>query len=208
VRIVNMSFGQSGPERPIMLDAIHKAEADGMLLIAAAGNSSGPVSHPAADLQAPNGQESAGLAVGASDVSGKLAFFSNSGDNLSLVAPGTYLGRCSGVLVAAPISPYFVSACYPSWSDGGGASYAYVSGTSFAAPEVAGIAALIWAARPTLTNYQVADIIRQSARRSAGWTPSLGCGTLDAGAALVLATSRSGAQWAAAGTPGSSCSAS
>jgi len=206
VRIVNMSFGQSTPERPIMLDAIHKAEADGMLLIAAAGNSSGPVSYPAADLQPPNGQEGRGLAVGASDVSGNLAFFSNSGDNLSLVAPGTYLGRCSGVLVAAPINPSFVGACYPSWNGDGGGSYAYVSGTSFAAPEVAGIAALILAVRPTLTNSQVADIIKQSARRPGDWTPGMGCGALDAGAALTLATSLSAAQWAATAAPGSSCS--
>lgn len=46
VRIVNMSFGADAPERPIMLDAIHKAAADGMLLIAAAGNSARPVAHP------------------------------------------------------------------------------------------------------------------------------------------------------------------
>jgi subtilisin family serine protease len=91
----------------------------------------------------------------------------------------------------------------------GGAQYGYVSGTSFSAPEVAGVAALIWAARPELKNYQVADIIKQSARRDpGGWTPTMGCGVLDAGAALELATSRSDAQWATA-EPGSSsaCSA-
>jgi len=208
VRVVNMSFGGPAPERPIMLDAIHKAQADGMLLIAAAGNSSGPVSHPAADLQPPDGQTSDGLAVGASDASGKLAFFSSWGDNLSLVAPGNYLGRCSGVLVAAPISDEFVRACYPSWSGADGASYAYVAGTSFAAPEVAGIAALILAVRPTLTNSQVAGIIKQSALRAGpDWTPAMGCGALDAGAALALATSLSSAQWAAATTAPSPCSA-
>lgn len=207
VRIVNMSFGQPGPERPIMLDAIHKAEADGMLLIAATGNSSGPVAHPAADLQPEGGQEGVGLAVGASDASGKLAFFSNFGDNLSLVAPGNDRGRCSGVLVAAPLSVEFVTSCYPSWTSPGGASYAYVAGTSFAAPEVAGIAALIWAVRPTLQNYQVADIIKQSARRSdPGWTPTIGCGALDAGAALDLAVSRSAAEWAAAPPASGACS--
>jgi hypothetical protein len=46
----------------------------------------------------------------------------------------------------------------------------------------------IWAARPELTNVQVADVIEQSARRSAaGWTPTMGWGVLDAGAALKLA---------------------
>lgn len=196
-RIVNMSFGQELPEGQVVLKEIEKAEADGMLLIAAAGNANGPVSHPAADLQPPNGRESAGLAVGASDRAGNLAFFSNSGVNLSLLAPGNDDGPCSGVLVAAPINEDFVNACYPSWYGAAGAAYAYVSGTSFAAPEVAGIAALIWAVRPTLTNYQVADILKQSAHRTQpGWTPRIGCGTLDAGAALALATSRTDTEWA------------
>jgi len=42
--------------------------------------------------------------------------------------------------------------------------------------------------RPDLQNRQVAEIIKQSARRtSAGWTPEMGYGILDAGAALRLA---------------------
>lgn len=187
VRIVNMSFGGRAAEPPIVLDAIHKAERDGLLLVAAAGNSTTAVSHPAADLQPPAGQASYGLAVGASDGDGKLAFFSNSGDNLSLLAPGNLQGTCSGVLVAAPLNPDFVDACYPSWTGANGASYAYVAGTSFAAPEVAGTAALVWSARPDLGNCEVADIIKRSARRSAaGWTPTMGYGILDAGAAVAL----------------------
>ncbi|MDX6486139.1 MAG: hypothetical protein QOF43_1292, partial [Gaiellaceae bacterium] len=208
VRIVNMSFGSAAPEPPIVLDAIHKAAADGLLLIAAAGNSGAPVAHPAADLQSQGGQESDGLAVGASDVDGKLAFFSNAGDHLSLVAPGSYLGQCSGVLVAAPLSAEFVNACYPSWIGVNGASYAYVAGTSFAAPEVAGVAALVWAARPELTNVQVADIIKQSAHREGGeWTPTTGCGVLDAAAAVALALGRSSSEWADAPPVPSTCSA-
>jgi hypothetical protein len=44
-----------------------------------------------------------------------------------------------------------------------------------------------------LKNYEVADIIKRSARRSAstGWTPTMGCGQLDAAAALEFATGRS-----------------
>jgi subtilisin family serine protease len=189
VRIVNLSFGSDAPSGPLMLDAIHKAASDGMLLIAAAGNSTHAVAHPAADLQPANGGQGFGLAVGASDVHGKLAFFSNAGANLSLLAPGGYDGPCSGVLVAvAPAGIAFDGSCYPTWSGADGALYAYVAGTSFAAPEVAGVAALIWAARPDLENYQVADIIKRSARRDEpGWTPTAGCGVLDAGAALELA---------------------
>jgi subtilisin family serine protease len=201
VRIVNMSFGGDAPETPLMLDAIHKAAADGMLLVAATGNSAHAVAHPAADLQPAGGARSYGLAVGASDVEGNLAFFSNFGASLSLLAPGGYDRDCTGVLVA--LTPGggtdFDGTCYPSWTGNAGAQYAYISGTSFAAPEVSGAAALVWAARPSLENYQVADILKESARRpGGGWTPALGFGVLDAGAAVELALSRSAAEWAAA----------
>jgi subtilisin family serine protease len=97
------------------------------------------------------------------------------------------------VLVALPpASAWDDVPCFANWGAAGGAHYGYIRGTSFSSPEVAGVAALIWAARPELTNYQVADIIKASARRDTvtGWTPVMGCGVLDAGAALELATSR------------------
>jgi subtilisin family serine protease len=209
VRIVNMSFGGPKPESRTVLVAIHKAAADGMLLIAATGNAAMPIAHPAADLQPAGGVRSYGLAVGASDVHGNRAFFSNRGDNLSLLAPGTYDGGCGGVLAAVvPTGADFQGSCYPMWGgDGSSSYYGYISGTSFAAPEVAGIAALIWAVRPELTNYQVADILKQSAQRDpAGWTPTAGCGVLDAGMALALATSRSDSVWSQT-IDGSPCSA-
>ena len=207
VRIVNMSFGGPAAETPIMLDAIHKAAADGMLLVAATGNSTRSVAYPAAALQPAGGVQSYGLAVGASDLHGNPAFFSNSGTSLSLLAPGVLDGACSGVLVAVPpTSTLLDGSCYPTWAGSGGAFYAYVAGTSFAAPEVAGIAALIWAARPQLDNYQVADIIKQSAQRTGGWTPTAGCGVLDAAAALELATSRTSADWAAVDPGSTPCS--
>jgi len=139
--------------------------------------------------------------VGASTLAGGLADFSNSGQHLSLVAPGDLAGGCSGVLVAIPlVTEQLDQSCYPTWAGDGGARYAYLPGTSFSAPEVAGVAALVWAARPELKNYEVADIIKRSARRSAGtgWTPTMGCGQLDAAAALELATGQ--------GRRGSGCS--
>jgi thermitase len=198
VRIVNMSLGGRTPSEPILVDAIHKAAADGMLLLASAGNDYGYVGWPAADLQPSNGGRSYGLAIGATTFDGHRAAFSDWGKHLSLVAPGVYGGLCSGLLVALPTSSRFDNSCFTTWIGDGGARYGNIAGTSFAAPEVTGIAALIWAARPELENYQVADIIKQSARRDTGtsWTPEMGCGQLDAGAALELATSRSAAAWA------------
>ena len=178
---------------PILRDAIRRAEADGMLLVAAAGNSTADVAYPAADLQPPGGGPSYGLAVGATDVSGNLASFSNSGDGLSLVAPGGYQDAVPGPGRCPAPRRCLRQLLLPNWTGAGGAYYAYLAGTSFSAPEVAGVAALIWAKRPELTNYQVAGIIKQSARRDgAGWTRTMGCGALDAGAALELATTYSG----------------
>jgi subtilisin family serine protease len=209
VRIVNLSIGGTQPDGPVLLDAIHKSAADGMLLVAAAGNDRDYVGYPAADLQPTGGTRGYGLAVGASDLTGNLASFSNSGRHLSLLAPGSYSGPCSGVLVAITPVSELDQTCYPMWAGAGGARYAYLAGTSFAAPEVAGIAALIWAVRPGLKNYQVADIIKASAARKApGWTPTAGCGLLEAGAALALATSRPASAWDTLAGPASTvCSA-
>ena len=211
VRIVNLSVGGPEPSSPILVDAIDKATSDGMLIVAASGNDGGPVDWPAALLQYGGGGESYGLAVGATNANGSHASFSNLGKHLSLVAPGIFTGDCSGVLVALPRRNQLLSdTCYPQWTGSGGTEYGYFAGTSFASPEVAGVAALVWAARPELKNYQVADIIKASADRDAGagWTPTLGCGRLDAAAAVALALSRTTAEWASGAPSGAgSCSA-
>ena len=85
-----MSLGGQVPSDPILVDAIHKAAANNILLVASAGNDDGYVGWPAADLQPSGGGRSYGLAVGAIDVDGRRASFSNWGKHLSLVAPGTY----------------------------------------------------------------------------------------------------------------------
>lgn len=209
VRIVNISLGGQSPNEPPLLDAIHKAAADGVLIVASAGNVHSHVGWPAAYLQPSGGGRGYGIAVGAVDKDGKLADFSNFGDHLSLVAPGSFVGHFSGVLVGLPSFSQLDDMGWPTFNSAEGAHYGYVAGTSFAAPEVAGIAALVWAARPELKNYQVADIIKQSARRdpSAGWTPAMGCGLLDAGAALELAMSRPASAWADDASEGAACSA-
>jgi subtilisin family serine protease len=63
------------------------------------------------------------------------------------------------------------------------------SGTSFAAPEVAGAAALVWAANPALTAAQVARVLEQTASRGGRRTPGVGYGVVDAAAAVAAAPS-------------------
>ena len=207
VRIVNMSLGGKLPSDPVLVDAMHYAAAQNVLLVAAAGNLDTDVFWPAAELQRSGGGRSYGIAVGATDGTGRRASFSNWGAHLSIMAPGAY-SRYMGVVVALPPASRFEE-MFPTWTDDGDARYAYVGGTSFSAPEVSGVAALVWAANPELTNYQVADILKQSAARtSPDWTPEMGCGTLDAGAALELATSRPASAFATTpNTTGTVCSA-
>ena len=208
VHIINLSLGRSGGASSVLADALNYAIAQGVLVVAATGNDGvGNVSWPAWWLQPSNGGAGYGLAVGASDATGARAYFSNWGTNLSLLAPGSYNSSCSVGIWAAlpPVSTDFDSprSCARTFADASGARYGYASGTSFSAPEVAGIAALVWAARPELKNYEVANILRQSATRpaGAGWQSDRGWGLVDAARALELATGRSAADAVLVGTP-------
>jgi thermitase len=80
------------------------------------------------------------IAVSATDSNDRLASFSNFGGWITLSAPGT------GILSTA---------------DGGG--YSYWNGTSFASPIAAGVAALVFAVNPRLTNTEVLAILKQTA---------------------------------------------
>ncbi|MCA9839296.1 MAG: S8 family serine peptidase [Trueperaceae bacterium] len=63
------------------------------------------------------------------------------------------------------------------------AQVATVTGTSFSSPFVAGVAALIWAANPALSNNQVEDILLSSAHKGRGTVPRW----VDAYEAVILA---------------------
>src|SRR5439155_7151873 len=156
------------------------------LLIAAAGNSGqtgNQPSYPAALLQplGSNGQGGIGLAVAASTLSGARASFSNYGSYVSLAAPGE---NVFGALSSSS-DPYH----WPRQSLPGSAAgiYGYGSGTSFSSPEVAGAAALVWAANPHLTATDVAEILEQSASGHGGWNQDTGYGLLDVAAAVARA---------------------
>jgi subtilisin family serine protease len=199
VRVINLSIVLDGSFGDVA-DALEYAKAAGVLVVAASGNAGvGTVAFPASYVQAASGAASAGLAVGASDAAGARASFSDYGAQLSLIAPGTYNTKCTvGILGALPASALDFredNACEVTMTHADGARYAYASGTSFAAPEVAGVAALVWSLKPSLTSTQVAAVLEQTATRPAGtgWRPTVGWGVLDAAAAVESVSGRSSA---------------
>jgi subtilisin family serine protease len=70
-----------------------------------------------------------------------------------------------------------------------GSDYTMSSGTSMATPHVAAVAALVWSARPDLTNEQVRDVLQKSARDlgAQGKDKLFGYGLVQAKAAVDLA---------------------
>jgi subtilisin family serine protease len=173
-RIVNLSVAGRAASL-VEKAALEFAARRGVLVVAAAGNDAlagDPPEYPAAFLQpvGSNGIGGLGISVGASDLAGARASFSEYGSFVSLVAPG------ESVLGARRSRR---------------GSYGYASGTSFAAPEVAGVAALVWAADPKLTYRQVAAILKRTATGQGAWSPELGFGVVDAAAAVQRAAAAS-----------------
>ena len=93
--IINLSIGGEGTS-PLEQRAIEYAASHNVLLVAAAGNEyeeGNPVEYPAAALQpvGSKGQGGIGLSVAASTMAGKRAYFSNTGSQISLAAPGDHV---------------------------------------------------------------------------------------------------------------------
>ena len=184
-KVVNLSFGgtsASATERR----AIEYAASKDVLLVAAGGNdfsNGNPTQYPAALLQpvGSNGRGGTGLAVAASTWQGGRAAFSNTGSYISLAAPGENV--FSAVSSRSPADS-FPRVALPGSRAG---QYGFGSGTSFAAPEVAGAAAVVWAANPKLHAVDVARLLKETAQGQGRWTPDLGYGVIDVAAAVAKA---------------------
>jgi membrane-anchored mycosin MYCP len=126
-----------------------------VLLVAAAGNAAqqgNPTQYPAALIG------DSGLVVGAADALGRRAAFSTTGPYVDLLAPGVGV---LGALAAGRPRAFFAPVAMP----GLPGTYGLGTGTSYAAPEVAGAAALVMAANPFLDAAGVAGVITTTASR-------------------------------------------
>jgi hypothetical protein len=141
-KIIQISLGGPAPSAT-MCQAVRDVEALGAQVVIAAGNSAGSdawaIGYPA--LCSPDS-----LVVSATDRYDVPAWFSNYGAVVDLAAPGYR------VWSAIPPSEYDADGLYPA------------SGTSMAAPQVSGAAALLWSKNTSWTAMQIRDRLIATAR--------------------------------------------
>jgi subtilisin family serine protease len=151
IKVINMSLGAS-VDVPSFHDAVTAAYKQGIVIVAAAGNS-GPgdytVNYPAKYAEV--------IAVSAVDSTGTITSWSSRGPEVCVAAPG-----------ASITSTYM------------GSTYKVLSGTSMASPHVAGVAALV-VASGTTDPAAVRSILQQTADTIGGTgSHQYGYGLVDA----------------------------
>src|SRR5258707_3788405 len=152
----------AGPRDPALAQALQIAREKGILVIAAAGNN-GPKSPPLYPGADPNV-----MAVTATDESDRLFNSANQGKYITVAAPGV------DILVPAP-----------------NGALQFTTGTSVAAANVSGVAALLIARKPSLTPEEICAILVRTAKHLGyrGINPQFGAGLVDPLKALELLTS-------------------
>jgi subtilisin len=138
--VINLSLGGGGANQT-MQDALNYASGKGVIVVMAAGNSSG-----ASPIYPARYAEKTGVAVGAVDKDGDLADFSNRAGNQQL----TYV-TAPGVSIYSTVPNN---------------SYESYSGTSMATPHVAGVVALMLSANYNLSDGQVRQILADTSKNS------------------------------------------
>ncbi len=157
-RVINLSLAGSTYSVAAAAAVSYALDRD-CLIVAAAGNKEGPIQYPAALPGV--------MAVGATDSQEQPAKNYASGPEMDVAAPGINI--------------------YSTYTRDKPSTYSLMGGTSMAAPHVSGLAALLWAADPTLTALQLTHVITSTAQdvHSPGWDAQTGWGRIDAHAALL-----------------------
>ena len=166
--VVNLSVGVEPACGPTMQRAVNMAGEIGTTLVAAAGNDGSDLG----DLSPASCNNL--IVVAASTEQGIPAWFSNRGVQVDLAAPGERILTTSN----------------DGKTQAGSDSYAYSDGTSFAAPMVAGVVALMQSVAfgPTLlAPDEIEDLLKQTATPFSRTPPMYGVGILHATRAVEAA---------------------
>lgn len=197
-RVINLSLGStrdpSDPDvdgfSPVERRAVQYAVRHGALVVAAVGNGNDAPQKPWPYASYPAAFPHV-LAVGAYGRSGGVPSFSNRDDRLvDLTAPGMDIFS----LFPRPLTAAFTACVEQGYSSCGTKEYRHADGTSFAAPQVAAAAALLFGESGALRPDQVSQILKLNATDataangcaecSPGPDALTGFGRLDVSAAL------------------------
>lgn len=181
---VSMSWGGGGPTSyPLFQNAMTAAKTYGR------GGKGIPIFASSGNQNNPNFTQAPAIypmvhAVGASTTSNTRASFSNYGPKTFAATPG----------VGCPTTDRMGAFGYNTTSN-----YTNFGGTSCACPVMAAIAASVILANPALTEAQVADVLRQAARKTGGYvydingkSAELGYGVVDMYNAVTIAKNLDG----------------
>ena len=152
-KIINVSLGSEGDcNASAYKSTIADVLAAGAIVVAAAGNEDGPVIQPANCTGV--------ISVGAVRGDGMRSVYSNTGSNLTIMAPGgDYYSATNDRLISTNNSGRTTPIAYSSTG-----FYSSLAGTSFSTPVVSGVVSLMLSANSSLTSAQVLDILRTTAR--------------------------------------------
>jgi len=178
--VINLSLG--GGHFSIVENAVNHALSNGVVVVASAGNANSP------SLYCPACYPGV-IAVGATDYNRSRARYSSygcgqDGHCLDVVAPGgdRTADENSDGYPDGVFQQTFEDTCNGMWPpvDLTSFVYCFFQGTSMASPHVAGAAALLLDANPTLTPQQVGDCLRDTAldRGAPGYDTEYGHGLI------------------------------
>jgi subtilisin family serine protease len=203
--VISMSFGWNGWDPMIIDPAIQAAFTAGLVMCVATHNDNGAIRYPATNPLV--------MAVGASDQADERkspmspdgeCWGSNFGPEISAVAPGVRVPTTdiqgAGGYNDDGSGGMWACMNYASFGDAAGDYVTVFDGTSAATPHVAGLAALLLSAYPSLTNIDVRTIIESTADKvgatayaetpgndSGTWNQNMGYGRINVHKALDLA---------------------
>ena len=167
-RIINYSNGGQG-QIPAEREAIKRAEAHGILFVAAAGNDDQDTDKSGSGYYPADYGLSNIISVAATNMRNQITSFSNWGKiSVHVAAPGEQI-----------------------WSTKPGGKYGYLSGTSQATAFVSGLAALLLSKRPNLRPDELKKIIMESSDKIEGHDRQIASqGRINAYKALKLALAK------------------
>ncbi len=207
---INMSFGGGGPDAELK-DALDYAWERDSIPVASGANEPTPSAgnnYPAQHVQpegsGPNIDAGRGLVVTSAKYSGARSAFAQSTSGISLAALGSasdaVSGGQQGILSTWPpavpepsLDTEYENRNPPApvrTSLFGDDRFAYLAGTSMAAPQVAGLIALIRAERPGMPAAKVVRLMKLTASNCGDYAGGIGWGVINADVALGAALDR------------------